>query len=217
VAHGITERSLAALLHTPFAPGESPFRVKGLAYRGHLAYAERFVPGGNAAILGALEADERLERFFAQGFLASSRYDVLPLALAGIGAGRVTGLSFHQFVRTRSSWQAKDDVHGVYRMMLNLASPELVATRFPALMQQYFDFGRTETEVIAKGHVRSITRQVPLPLVAWTSAVAQGYLEEVFRIIGARGTQISQSDASPAEATHGVPALDVTSDIQWRP
>ena len=191
--------------------------MKGIAYRGHLAYAERFVRGGNAAILSAVSSDAQLEAFFSQGFLASTRYDVLPLALAGIGAARVTGLSFHQFVRIRSGWQAKDDMNGVYRMMLNLASPEMVGTRFPALMSQYFDFGRTETVVIGPGHVRTITTRVPLPLVAWASAVAQGYLEEVFRIIGARGTQITHAEARPAEAVHGVTALDLPSDIQWRP
>ncbi len=216
LSHAVTERSLAALRGMSFAPGASPFHVKGLAYRGHLAYAERFVPGGNRAILGALEADAQLEAFFAQSFLASSRYDVMPLALAGIGASRVTGLSFHQFVRIRSGFQAREDMNGVYRMMLNLASPELVATRFPKLMLQYFDFARTETTVSAKGHVRCVTRQVPLPLVAWMSAVAQGYLEEVFRIIGARGTQITYGDAAPAEALHGVTALDVISDIRWK-
>jgi hypothetical protein len=202
----------------PFAPGESPFHVKGLAYRGHLAYAEKFVPGGNAAILTALDADAKLEAFFGQSFLASSRYDVMPLALAGLGASRVTGLTFHEFVRLRSNWQAREDVNGVYRMMLNLASPEMVASRFPALMQQYLDFGHAETEVVAKGHVRTTTRGIPLPLVAWASAVSQGYLEEVFRIIGARGTDITFAGASPAkEPAHGVMALDLTTDVRWRP
>jgi hypothetical protein len=56
-----------------------------------------------------------------------------------------------------------------------------------------------------------------LPLVAWMGAVAQGYLEEVLRIIGARGTQITYGETTVVEPLHGVAALDVPCDIRWRP
>lgn len=211
-----SERSLAALLAWTTPPGEGPFRVKGLAYRGHLAYVDKFVPGGNAAILAALPEHPALVPFFAQPFLAASRYDVVPLAMAGLGASRVTGLSFHQFVRTRSEWQARDDVSGVYRTMLNLASAEQVALRLPKLMAQYFDFGPVETERMDRGHVRATLRRVPLPLHAWLAAVVEGYLFEVFRVMGTRELRIARSPAVGHMLDAGIERVDLVTELRWR-
>src|SRR5262245_8543837 len=85
----------------PFAPGASPFRIKGVAYRGHLEYAQAHVPGGVAGMLADL-GDPRLRAFFEQRFLASTFYDVVPLAIAGIVCGARAGQSFLEFVRTRT-------------------------------------------------------------------------------------------------------------------
>jgi hypothetical protein len=35
----------------PFPPGSSPFRIKGVAYRGHVDYAASFIPGGERAVI----------------------------------------------------------------------------------------------------------------------------------------------------------------------
>lgn len=211
-----SERSLAALLAWDTPAGEAPFRVKGLAYRGHVAYADKFVPGGNAAILAALKERPELRAFFSQPFLAASRYDVVPLALTGIGAARVTGLSFHQFVRTRSEWQARDDLNGVYRAMLSVAAPEQVALRLPKMMAQYFDFAPVETERIAAGHVRTHARAVPLPLHAWLAAVAEGYLFEVFRVMGARDVRVARQPVVGGTIDGDVERFDVVTDVRWR-
>jgi hypothetical protein len=43
--------------------------------------------------------------------------------------------------------QATLDIQGVYRMLLKLTSPKLVAVRLPKMMSKYFDFGTTRRDL----------------------------------------------------------------------
>ena len=56
----VTNSNGQELFRVPFAPGESPFKVKGIGYKGHLEYTERYVPGGVKAMVAELD-DERFE------------------------------------------------------------------------------------------------------------------------------------------------------------
>ena len=40
----------------PFAPGSSPFHLKGIGYRGHVEYENAFIPGGASAVNAACRA-----------------------------------------------------------------------------------------------------------------------------------------------------------------
>lgn len=208
------DRAIAMLLDLPFAPGLSPFRIKGVAYRGHLEYVERFVPGGNAAVLAALNRPE-LDAFFAQPFLASTRYDVFPLAIAGIGCARVTGQPFRQFVRERSKWQANEDVNGVYRWMLRITSPETVAARLPRLISQYFDFGEQRIDVMEKGHLRAARTGMPLPLAAWYVAVSEAYMEVVIGLAGGRDVRCESAEPEIEGRSHGVDIVSLPMEVRW--
>src|SRR5690606_12713961 len=59
----ITDGSELRSLRYP--PGESPFHVKGIAYRGHLEYVEAHVPGGVDAMKAAFP-DPAVAAFFDQ-------------------------------------------------------------------------------------------------------------------------------------------------------
>ena len=132
----------------PFAPGEGPFRVKGIAYRGHCEYVERFLAGGLGAQQAAI-VDERLRGFLGQTFLASSWYDVYPLVAAGSACARVAGRTLPDFLRARARFQAEQDLQGVYRAALTVASPALLAEKLPPMFQRYFDFGHAVVHEIA--------------------------------------------------------------------
>ena len=103
----------------PCRPGESPFKIKGGAYRGHLDYVAEQVPGGVEEMLRGFR-DPALAEFFQQKFLASTFYDILPLVVAGYVCARQARKSFSEFVRVRSRYPAERDVSGIYRMLIKL-------------------------------------------------------------------------------------------------
>src|SRR3954447_20372280 len=101
----------------PFRPGEGPFRIKGVAYRGHLEYVAEHVPGGIAEMLAGFR-DPALVQFFEQKFLPSSLYDIIPLVVAGYVCARQSRRTFYDFVRVRSRYQAQKDISGIYRLLI---------------------------------------------------------------------------------------------------
>ena len=197
----------------PFAPGEAPFRIKGTAYRGHLDYVAEHVPGGVDAMCEAME-DERLAAFFRQHFLASTLYDVFPLARAGAVCAAMAGMGFLEFVRMRAVIQAKSDVGGVYRVLLAMASPTAVATRLPRLVGQYFDFGETTAEHPERGHVIATRTGTPQALAPWYTMVSDGYCEVVLTRAGARNV-VLKTTQQPSGTRHGIPIVDLTLDMRF--
>lgn len=204
----------AHLPRTPFAPGHSPFRIKGVAYRGHLDYVRENVPGGEGAMIEELvrwTGVSDYERFFRQTFLASTRYDVYPLAMAGVACARLCGQTFGEFVRERTDHQARTDLNGVYRFLLKMVSPETIAARLPRLISQYYDFSWAETEISGPGLVTGRYRGVPAGLAAWMHHVCESYVETVLHVAGHANARVHTGepmDDEPDEET-GQPLVAV--------
>src|SRR5690349_4733816 len=76
--HGKIKPMAVSALRVPFAPGESPFRGKGVTYRNFVDYVEEHLPGGRERLLAAI-ADPALRAFAAQRFLAGTFYDQMPM------------------------------------------------------------------------------------------------------------------------------------------
>lgn len=198
----------------PFAIGTSPFRVKGVAYRGHVEYVEQHVPGGLAAQTEAFARPE-LGKFFEQKFLAASFYDVVPLAAAGFVCARLVGSTFSAFVRTRSQWQASKDIEGVYRVLLKLASAEMVARRLPKMVGQYFNFGEAVVTESQAGRVHGSLERVPGPLVPWYLGVIEPYVETALRTAGAREPKIKALTPRPQGVEAGIETFSVPYELSW--
>lgn len=168
-----------------FAPGESPFRIKGNGYRGHLQYVEKNLPGGIEAMLDAFD-DPRLRAFFEQTFLASAFYDVLPLAHAGLVCADISGKTFYDFVYERTRHQAEDDVGGIYKWLLTLLSPRLVSSRLTKFMAQYFDFVGFEIESSDSSAIHGKLTGAPPELRCWLTTVFEAYYRHVFKLGGVK-------------------------------
>ena len=212
---GADDRATRRLLTLPFEPGGSPFRIKGVAYRGHVEYCDRFVPGGHRAALEAL-GRPAVREFFDQPFLASSYYDVFPLAMAGIGCSRALGVSFLDFVAQRSRWQAAEDVKGVYRLVLKVAAPQMLASRLPRFIAQYFDFGGVELVDVQPGRVSAMRTGIPAPLAEWYIAVSEPYVEVILEKAGAKNVVTTKNlPIDLEEHAHGVDLLRIPMLIEW--
>jgi hypothetical protein len=200
----------------PFEAGTSPFHIKGVAYLGHTAYADGFIPGGAQAVADAFH-DPALRAFFRQPFLAASWYDALPIVPVWHVCARLLGLNDHDFLRVRTQHQAERDIGGVYRFLLKLASAEAVALRVPWVVQRYFDFGTTEASVVAPGLVRAVVSGVPAILVPWLRVVSETYLRVALELAGAKTVQILRLPTVATGEAYGQRLTAVGVEIQLDP
>lgn len=199
-----------------FAPGESPFRIKGNGYRGHLKYVQENLPGGVEAMKDAFE-DPRLKEFFNQTFLASAFYDVIPLAHAGLICAEISGMSFYDFVYERTRHQAEEDVRGVYKWLLTLLSPRLVSSRLTKFMAQYFDFMSFELEHSDATVVRGRLTGAPFELRGWITAVFEAYYCHVFKLGGVKEYAIEFTERREAVGAGGEPTIEVGIELSFGP
>jgi hypothetical protein len=197
-----------------FSFGDSPFHVKGVLYQGTQTYFTKQVPGGLPALLDAIDQPP-LREFIAQKFLASSRYDVMPVHALIEYESRAVGQDVATYLRARSSWQAAQDIHGVYRVMLRLASPERVMQRLPRLLIQMFDFMSADLEETGAGERLVSFAGVPRPLETWVRVAFGVYTETAITLAGAKGASVSFLDSSPDGVRAGVPLLRLRLRVAW--
>jgi hypothetical protein len=199
----------------PKPPGQNPYRIKGTAYRGHLAYVSEYVPGGvkahNAAIV-----DPALAAFFEQPFLAASYYDLYPLIAAGHACARLTNTTFDGFIRVRTKFQAHRDVAGVYKVLLKLTSPEGLALRLPRLVGQYLDFGSADGHLVKPGHVVGSQSGTPRSMARWFALVHEAYIETLMPMAGAKNVRHRADPLLRTDETKdGVELVTLRSDVMW--
>ena len=195
----------------PFAPGESPFRIKGLNYRGHLEWTEVHYPGGVEAMHGLLPPEH--SEFFRQPFLAASKLDLHPLCVAGRQMAATLNRSYLDFVRMRCVWQAGQDVKGVHKWLLKLISAERVAQILPRMIQQNFTFGDARMSVVDKGHVSGVVDKIPAALLPWWAAVIETYVQEILRMGGAPQSHVSVRRQRATGSARGPESASVDVDV----
>jgi hypothetical protein len=210
----VTYHGEALLADLPFAIGKGPFQIKGIAYRGHIAYCDKHVPGGHRAVLESI-GDEELRAFMTQPFFTGSSYDIFPLVLAAKSTAQVAECSVGTLLAARARAQVVDDLSGVYKLLLRLVSPEFVAKRFPSLISQYLDFGGAKVRVLSKRSALALQHGVPLPLADWYIGVTETYIAELLLHSGASTARVRYVAAEVDGESHGMPTLTLTCETSW--
>lgn len=206
---------LRSVLATPtrYAPGYSPFHVKGHVYRSSIGFYASAVPEGIAALETHLDAAHAT--FFRQHFLTASWYDALPLLQLSTAVAHARGLSHHDAVVERAAAQAEADIHGLYKVILNITSPETVASRVSRAAMQYFDFGESTSRAI-DAHTHEISHSgVPMPLVPLSAPLAEGFLLTALRISGAADPSFSAEPPVRTGDVDGTPTYTLRFRISW--
>jgi len=198
----------------PYAPGQSPFRVKGTVYRGHLEWVAAHVPGGINGMNAAFR-DPRLAGYLAQEFLPSSFYDVVPVVASAYVVARACAMPFTEFLRMRSLLQAQRDLGGLHRLLLKLASPAQVVSRYAAVQAQYFDFGSASARLVEPRCVELERRQIPAMLVEWFVPAQEAFLEVALGTAGASEVTIHTRAAEADGELRGAPAARILSRVTW--
>jgi hypothetical protein len=205
--------SSARIEQTRHSPGKSPFHVKGHVYRSSIDYYSRVVSGGAALVFGHL--DDAHRAFFDQPFLAGSWYDALPLLpLSHVGAG-ARGMRHYDAMRERATAQAKQDVEGIYRAILRITSPELVALRVGRVLLQYFDFGHAYAQIVRPGTCEIVQSGVPVSLVELGTPLADGFIVTLVTMAGGRDVHFSAASPMPDGRVEGMATMRVRYDVAW--
>lgn len=195
-------------------PPLAPFCVKGLVYTGAQEFYEQRLPGGRAAVSGELANPEARE-FWEQHFVPSTWYDVMPLMAVNQAASRVAHENMHDLVRENASWVANRDIHGVYRFLLKLASPELVAKKLPRASLQYLNFGRAEGELVGPRHFRVRHHGIPRTLSSWLTACVEGFAPTALYIAGATNVVLTSRVVGPDGEKAGFALVELLHDLNW--
>jgi hypothetical protein len=197
-----------------FAPGTSPFHVKGHVWQGALEYYDAHVPGHLAALHAKL--DPELRTFVTQRFLAASWYDALPIAPVSHAVSRLLGVEHDEVLRNRSRWQAERDIRGIYRMLVKLVSPDTVATRFGRVILQYFDFGESQARVIRPGTCEILEHGIPVQLALCMVPIAEGWAATALAHAGARDVQFHADPPHRDGEKGGMDTYTIRFEISWK-
>jgi len=161
-------------LDLPKLPGESPFHIKGIAYKGLLQYVTTRAAGGLEAFLSMLPSPQ-MRDFFSQPFLAASFYDILPLGAGSAVLAVHSRLPVDMFAQQQGRAQAKYDVEHAYRALLQGRSYDDLHSRLRPLAGRYFNFGEFDIAKIGGETIRVTARGLPSWLMPWFVPMHVGY------------------------------------------
>jgi hypothetical protein len=198
----------------PCPAGESPFHIKGIAYRGLLLLVEHRVAGGLRALTEDID-DPKLLAFARQRFLASSRYDILPMLPLNATIAERLGRSLPQFAREAAVAQARYDALHVYRPLVEARTLVDVSSRLARFGMLYYDFGGYEGRDEGPGHV--VIRRTGLPryIIPWYAHMQAAYMEEIVRQLGARRAEATPRREEPRGTDRGFEICLLDTDVQF--
>ncbi len=198
----------------PCPAGKSPFRIKGLAYRGFVHMVRRVVPGGLDAFCDALD-DASLRPFLHQPFLASARFDVLPFVPLFATLARLTGGNFVDLVRSATAAQCRYDARTVYRAIFSTDSATDVPERISRFCAQYYDYGTYHATMTRPNRVVVVHGEIPEYAYAWQGPMHIAYTEECARIVGATGVMPLSHVVTPAGKKGNLPLVTMQTEFAW--
>lgn len=203
------------LSERPFlAAGTSPFRCKGTSYVGHMQWVSEHFPGGRDGYLAQFDHDPKLKEFHSQPFMPPAWYDFTPLACAGFTCARAMKMPFEEFIAYRARYQAKLDLGGVYKLLLQITPSTLIAKKLARILAQYFDFGEPVAIEDRKGYVKCEVQGLPLVFVPWFRACFNGFVETVLTTSGAKNVRVVTAHTASG-FLRDFPAATMALEIHW--
>jgi hypothetical protein len=200
--------------NNPFAPGESPFKVKGFSHKNSLAWLDGEVRGGLTALFAELRDPLRI--FFQQTFLDGTWYDVLPAQPLFQAAARLTKQSPFDLARKASASQAQKMISGMHRTLLKFDSPEQVVERLPVIAKQYLNFVDTRVECVAPKCWRAIGEGIPAGVVQLYMATSEAFTGCSLEVSGANEPHQRWQPIKPMGQNHGVAVVQAIREITWK-
>lgn len=196
------------------AAGTSPFHARGSRFTGMQKHAKERVAGGLDAVCRHLP-DDAHRAFVKQTFLPVGWYDAIPLYAFARAIADAEGRSAEEFLRVRTIEAAQTDMNGLYKLILRVASPELVADRLQRATSRYFDFGKAEVLEASRGRSVGSFSGIPRPVGLWCAAVIPGYATEVLKVAGARMPRCHVDPLEHAGSRETVELVTLRLHLAW--
>jgi serine/threonine protein kinase len=198
----------------PCSAGTSPFRIKGLSYRGFITLLNRVLPAGLDAFCEALP-DESLRAFVRQPFLASGRYDILPMLPLYATLAELLATDMDGLVREATVAQCRYDAQTVFKAIWSNGTVESIAERIARFGARYYDFGWLSATIPEPNLLVLVHAGVPAYLRPWYEPMHVAYTEECMRIFGAESV-VSTPRGTIADGKFGDFALIKTcTELRW--
>src|SRR5262245_44736445 len=193
---------------------DSPFRTKGVLYLGTRTYFEAQHERGIEAVIEHLP-EGRLRAFLRQKFLVGGQYEVMIVPTLIEAEARAMRKSLDDYLLQRTVWQAQQDIHGVYRLLLKLTSPETVVTRMPKLVTQMFNFGVPRSTILGPTGADLEAQNIPAALVPWLTIAFKVYVETAVVMAGAKTCTMTTSKTLVEPSREGFPMRTFRARVDW--
>jgi hypothetical protein len=174
---------------------------------------ESKVPGGLEAVKSHLSP--AYAEFFDQLFVASGWYDILPILVVAEAAATAMDVDKMEYVRRSAVFHAERDMNGVYKNLLNAATPVAICRRFASVQQQIYDFGKVQIVSEEPNRVESFATGIPEPLAWWWKRASEHYMSPVLKGAGARDPRMVWSSSQVDGAVDRIPLLRISSHTTW--
>jgi hypothetical protein len=201
----------------PFAPGRSPFHIKGQFYIQQMRALRRLEEQGLGSLASVLPGD--LKGFCGEPFLASSWYDSLPFPRLAMIEAELRRKDVRELTFEQAQSAARHGVKSVYKLLIPLVLPKTVAlrtlgARMVRAIAQFYDFGPAAVIPPSDSHILTIERnEVPLCMIEWFAINARGYAESALQIAGVSDI-VSEHQYMPTGESHGAPVGRVVITIR---
>jgi serine/threonine protein kinase len=205
----------------PVPPGKSPFQIKGNTYRG-LVHRARVLPRGLDTLCDAID-DRAVGEFLRQPFLASSRYDLLPVLPICVAFSDLLKVGLNEFVRTGASAQATYDVRTIFRTVIEVRPIEEVAERMARLGARFYGFGtfsgshplRLTGARTAENEVSLVHAGVPAYVLPWYEPMIAAYTAAIAEALSGRKVASSWYEIFEREKNGAFPVVTGAVHVRW--
>lgn len=199
----------------PKAPGEGPFRVKGVAYKGLLQFVRSRLDGGMDGFTANLK-DPALRSFLLQPFLAGSLYDFFPIVAASGVVASMCRFPLEVFAHGQGRSQAQHDAENVHRAFLQGRSFEELTTRYRPFCTRYYDFGDYEARALGSNAIRLVSKGMPAWAASWIGAMQGGYVTGLVNLTGKGDPTVTVHPPRRDGVASGLPTVTIEIDIALR-
>ena len=196
-----------------FAPGASPFQVKGTIWTGVRSYVDQHVVGGSARLAEALAP--AYGAFFQQLFVGIGWYDALPIAIVSRAIAKQRAVTPEEQARHTATWHGEQDLKGTYKVLLKQDTPQAICRRFASIYSQLYNFGRVEVVREDGKRVESCVHGMPEPLAEWWTLATESYLQPILSNAGAKQPRMIFRTPQPDGEGHGVRLVRIASQTVW--
>jgi serine/threonine protein kinase len=198
----------------PCPAGASPFTIKGLPYRGFVYFATQALPRGLDELVDALD-DATLREFVVQPFLASSRYDILPLRPLEAKLAQLLGQTFDELVAKGARAQVRYDARTVFKHLFGGATLGDWHERAVRHSAQYYGFGHLVAE--RDGENAVVLRHVGMPayLEPWFAPMQRAYSAETVRMLGGANVEAEPLAVVAGPEVHGFATVTSGTRVSW--